>query len=166
MSMKQHELNILKNAIEKAEGISARLLKWATDLHDFVKNEIAEEEAELAKLSAEKALPETVATNTAVETVAEENKTPAPAAPVITGNETGAAIAASTLPIVPAGTSATPYVPTLDAQPEGNAPAPVAATSAVGVGSLGVSEPGAPSISNPTPAPAPAVPAQPSQEAV
>lgn len=63
MSMKQHELNILKNCMEKAEGISSRLQKWATDLHTFIKNEIAEEEAELAKIKAAESIGSAAALN-------------------------------------------------------------------------------------------------------
>lgn len=43
MSMKQHELNIIKNVIEKAEGISVRLQEWALKLHDFIAKELADE---------------------------------------------------------------------------------------------------------------------------
>lgn len=39
MSMKQHELNIIRNVVEKAEGISERLQTWARELYAAIEAE-------------------------------------------------------------------------------------------------------------------------------
>lgn len=146
MSMKQHELNILKNCMEKAEGISSRLQKWATDLHTFIKNEIAEEEAELAKIKAAESIGSAAALNPLAggegQALSGEGAPapvdPAPAAPEapvvvapvvpVEGAEVGDGSAVGGAPVLTAGASETAPSGEAPAAPSEAAPSPSTAS--------------------------------------